>query len=60
MNINDENNSKKAAFDTWDSLEEKIDKLTSMMSKFTAQDGQNMQFKPKIFQKKKRADKKFL
>ena len=34
-----------------DSLDDRIDKLTSMMSKLTAQDNsQNEQFKPKIYQ----------
>ena len=54
MNIKDGNNSKKVTFNTQDSLEEKTDKLTSMMSKLMAQDdGQNMQFKPKIYQSKR-------
>ena len=34
-----------------DSLDDKIDKLTSMMSKLTAQDNnQNKQLKPKVYQ----------
>ena len=42
-------------FDTQDGLEEKIDKLTTMMSKLTAEDdGLNKQFKSKIFQGKRR------
>ena len=42
-------------FDTKDSLEENIDRLTTMMSKLTAQDDeQNKQFKPKIYQCKRR------
>ena len=44
-------NSKKFTYDTQDSLDEKIDRLTSMMRKLTAQDdNQNKQFKPKIYQ----------
>ena len=55
MDIKDVNNSKKITFDTQDSLEEKIDRLRSMMSKLTAQDdGQNIQFKPKIYQSKRK------
>ena len=46
MSINDGYASKKVTFDTYDSLEEKIDSLTTMMSILTAQaDEQN---KPKI------------
>ena len=48
MNIKDGYNSKKVTFDMQDSLDDKIDKLTSMVSKLTAQDGnQNKQFKSK-------------
>ena len=36
-----------------DSLDDKIDRLTSMLRKLTAQDDdQNKQFKPKIYQNK--------
>ena len=43
----------KLNFSTQDSLDEKIDRLTSVMSKLTAQnDNQNKQFKPKIYQGK--------
>ena len=53
MNIKDGFNSKKVTFDTQDRLDDKIDELTSMMSKLTAQDNnQNRQFKPKIYQGK--------
>ena len=53
MNIKDGYISKKVTFDTQDSLYEKIDRLTSLMSKLTAQDGnQNKQFKPKIYQRR--------
>ena len=38
MNIKDRCISKKVTFDTQDSLDEKINRLTSMMSKLTAQD----------------------
>ena len=42
---------KKVTFDVQDSLDGKIDKLTSMMSKLMAQDkNHNKQFKPKIYQ----------
>ena len=47
--------SKKVTFNTQDSLEDKIDRLTVMMSKLTANnDGLNKQVKPKIFQSKRR------
>ena len=55
MNIKDGYNSKKVTVDTQDSLDDKIDRLTSMMSKLTAQDdNQNKQFKPKIYQSRQR------
>ena len=45
----------KVTFDTQDSLEEKIDTFTTMMSNLTTQDnGQKKQFKPKIYQGKRR------
>ena len=48
MNIKDGYISKKVKFDTQNSLDEKIDRFTSMMSKFTAQDdNQTKQFKLK-------------
>ena len=51
MNIKDGYNSKKVTFDMQNSLDDKIYKLTLMMSKLTAQgDSQNKQFKPKIYQ----------
>ena len=54
MNIKDGYNSKNFTFDIQDSLDEKIDRLTSMMSKLTAQDNdQGKQFKPKIYQSKR-------
>ena len=47
--------SKKVTFETQDGLEEKIDRLTSMMSKLTTlDDSQNKQFKPEIYQGKRR------
>ena len=53
MNIKDAYNSKKLTFDMQDRLDNKIDKLTSMMNKLTAQgNNQNKQFKPKIYQGK--------
>ena len=46
---------KKVTFDTQDSLEEKIDRPLVMMSNLTAKDdGLNKQFKPMIFQNKRR------
>ena len=39
MNIKDGYISKKVTFDTQDGLEEKIDRLSSMMDKLTTQDG---------------------
>ena len=55
LNIRDGYNSKKViTFDTQDKLDGKIDTLTSMMSKQTAQsNNQNKQFKPKIYQGKR-------
>ena len=48
MSIKDGYNSKKVTFEMQDSLDDKIVKLTSMMSKLTAQDNnQNKQFKPR-------------
>ena len=57
MNIKDRYISKKATFDTQNGLEEKIDRLMSMVSKLTAQDDdQTKQFKPKICQGKRRGE----
>ena len=51
MSIKDGHNSKKVTFDIQEGLDDKIDKLTSMMSKLTVQgDNQNRQFKPKMYQ----------
>ena len=51
MIIKDGYNSKKVAFDVQYSLDDKIDKLTSIMSQLTAQDNnQNKQSKPMINQ----------
>ena len=53
MNIKDWYISKKVTFDTQDSLDGKIDRLTSMMRKLTAKDDNwNKQFKPRIHQSK--------
>ena len=55
MNIKDGYNSKKVTFDMQDRLDDKIDKLTLILSKLTAQGkNQNKQFKPKIYQGKQR------
>ena len=46
MSIKD-NYNKNVTFDTWDGLEDKIDKLTVMMAKLAARDnGTTRQFKP--------------
>ena len=51
MNIKDGYISKKFTFDTQDSLEERLDRLTSMMKKLTIQDDDQIkQFKPKILE----------
>ena len=59
MNVRDRSNSKKVlTFDMQDRLDDKIDKLTSMMSKLKAQgSNQNKHFKPKIYQGKRRGQK---
>ena len=50
MYIKDGYNSKKVTFDMQDRLDDKIDKLTSMVSELTPQvNNNNKQFKPKIF-----------
>ena len=56
MNVRDGYNSKKVVtFDMQDRLDYKIDKLTSIMSKLTAQgSNQNKPFKLKIYQGKRR------
>ena len=55
MSMNDGYSSKKVTYNMQDSLDDKMDKLTSMMSKLTAQDNnQNKQFKPKIYQGRQR------
>ena len=54
MSIKDSHN-KKVTFNTRDSLEDKIHKLTAMMGKLAVRDnGTNMQFKPQIYQSKRR------
>ena len=55
MSTKDSYVNKRVTFDTKDALEEKIDRLMTMMSKLTAQDDeQNKQFKPKIYQGRRR------
>ena len=50
-----DNYNKKGTFETWDGLEDKIDKLTVMMGKLAARDnGMNRQMKPHIYQSKRR------
>ena len=59
MNIKDGYISNKVTFNTQDSLDEKIDRLMSMMSKLTVQDyDQTKQFKPRIYQSKRRGQKR--
>ena len=49
------NNKKVITFDTQDRFDDKIDKITSMINKLTAQgNNQNKQFKPKIYQGQRR------
>ena len=46
---------KKITFNTWDGLEDKIDKLTVMMGKLAARDNRtNRQFKLQIYQSRRR------
>ena len=55
MNIKDGYISKEVTFNTQDSLDEKLDRLMSMKGKLTVQDiDQTKQFKPKIYQSKRR------
>ena len=54
MSVKD-NYNKKVTFDTWDGLEDKIDELIVMMGKLAARDdGTNSQFKPQIYQNRRR------
>ena len=55
MSIKDGYNSKKVPFHRQDSLDDKIDKLTSMMNKLTTHyNNQNKQCKPKIYHSRQR------
>ena len=55
MSIKDSYKNKKVTFDTWDGLEDKIDRITVMMGKLTMKDNRiNKQFKPQIYQSKSR------
>ena len=59
MNIKGGYISKKVTFDTQDSSDEKIYRLTSMISKLTAEDDdQTKQFKQKIYQSKRRGQRR--
>ena len=62
MSIKDCYVGKTVTFSTQDGLEEKIDRLVTMMSTLTVQDDEkDKQFKPKIFQSKRRGEtRKFL
>ena len=62
MSMKDGYVNKKVTFDTHDSLEERIDRLTTVMTKLMSQDkGQDKQFRPKIYQgKEKRKHEEFL
>ena len=54
MSIKDSYINKRVKFNTKYGVEEKIDRLMTMMSKLTAQDNeQGKQFKPKIYQGKR-------
>ena len=58
MSIKD--NYKKVTFDTWDGLEDTIDKLTVMMGRLAARDnGTNRQFKPQIYQSRRRGQDRY-
>ena len=61
MNIRDGyNNQKVVTFDTQDRLDEKLDKITSIMSKMTAQgSNQHRPFKPKSYQGKRRGQSRY-
>ena len=60
MNIKD-NYNKKVTFDTWEEVEDKIDKLTVMMGKLAARDnGTNKQFKPQIYQSRRRGQSRIV
>ena len=51
MNMKDNYDNKKFTFNTQDGLEDKIDRLTVMMSQLTTKDGGlKKQFKPKLYQ----------
>ena len=55
MNIKYSYNNKKVTLNTQDDLEDKIDRVMVMMSKLaTKDDGINKQFKPQIYQSKRR------
>ena len=53
MSIMDSYN-ERVTFDTWDGLEDKMDRLTVMMGKLTSNNGTNRQFKTHIYQSKRR------
>ena len=60
MSLKDGYNSKKVTFDMQDSLDDKIGKLTSKLSKLTAQDNiHNKQFKPKIYRCRQRGQSRY-
>ena len=55
MSIKDNYNNTKVTFNTQNGLEENIDRLAVMMSKLAAnEEGVNKQFKPKIYQNKRK------
>ena len=55
MHIKNSYNNKKVTFDTQDGLEDKIDRLTVMVSKLAPNNGgTNKQFNPQIYQRKRR------
>ena len=60
MNMKDSYIYKKVTFDKQDGLEERIDRLTTMMSKLTTQDdGQNRQFNLRYIKARKEDRKQF-
>ena len=61
VNIKDSYNKKKVTFNTQDGLDDKTDRLTIMMSQLTTKDEcLNKQFKPKIYQGRRRGQSRKL
>ena len=49
MSVRDGHN-KRVTFNATDDIEQKIDKLMTMMGKLVTEDGQNRPFKPQVYQ----------